>query len=58
MTAYKSKVYTQRPAYADFESPMKFEAIKNTAKKYKVEIEEHRPKIGIVQAEIQRIQKE
>lgn len=29
MTNYKSKVYTQKPAYADFESPAKFEAIKS-----------------------------
>lgn len=27
--AYKSKVYTQRPAYADFDAPAKFEAIKS-----------------------------
>lgn len=108
---YKSKVYTDRPPYADFEPPAKFEAIKSiiarrliehpkaicsysggadsdimidlieqtrslfnlppvkyvffntglemqatkdhvkaTAKKYGVEIEECRPKIGIVQA--------
>ncbi len=26
---YKSKVYTERPAYADFEAPAKFEAIKS-----------------------------
>lgn len=26
--AYKSKVYTDRPAYADFDSPQKFESIK------------------------------
>ncbi len=26
---YKSKVYTQRPAYADFDAPAKFEAIKS-----------------------------
>ena len=25
---YKSKVYTDRPAYADFDAPAKFEAIK------------------------------
>ena len=108
---YRSRVYTDRPAYADFEAPAKFEAIKSiiakhlrehpnsicsysggsdsdimidliertrklfdlypikyvffntglemqatkdhvkeTAKKYNVEIEEHRPKIGIVTA--------
>ncbi len=108
---YKSRVYTDRPAYADFEAPTKFEAIKSiiakrltehpraicsysggsdsdimidliertrdifrlpsikyvffntglemkatkdhvkeTAEKYGVEIEECRPKIGIVQA--------
>lgn len=108
---YKSRVYTDRPAYADFETPAKFEAIisiiakrlkqypkaicsysggadsdilidlieraramfelppvryvffntglemkatkdhvKATAKKYGVEIEECRPKVGIVQA--------
>ncbi len=28
-TTYKSKVYTNRPAYADFPAPMKFEAIKS-----------------------------
>lgn len=28
-TTYKSKVYTDRPAYADFDSPNKFEAIKS-----------------------------
>ncbi|MDR1630047.1 MAG: phosphoadenosine phosphosulfate reductase family protein [Oscillospiraceae bacterium] len=27
--AYKSKVYTDRPAYADFDAPAKFEAIKS-----------------------------
>jgi len=108
---YRSRVYTDRPAYADFEAPAKFEAIKSiiakrliehpnaicsysggadsdimidiiertrelfglppikyaffntglemkatkdhvrdTADKYKVEIEEHRPKIDIVTA--------
>lgn len=108
---YKSRVYTERPAYADYDAPEKFEAIKGiiihrliqhpkaicsysggadsdimidvieraramldlppikyvffntglemqatkdhvkaTAEKYGVEIEEHRPKIGIVQA--------
>ena len=26
---YKSKVYTDRPPYADFKSPAKFEAIKS-----------------------------
>ena len=26
---YKSKVYTDRPSYADFEAPAKFEAIKS-----------------------------
>ena len=26
---YKSKVYTDRPAYADFDAPAKFEAIKS-----------------------------
>ena len=26
-TTYKSRVYTDRPAYADFEPPQKFEAI-------------------------------
>lgn len=111
MEQYKSRVYTDRPAYADFEAPAKFEAIisiiakrlkqypkaicsysggadsdilidlieraratfelppvryvffntglemkatkdhvKATAKKYGVEIEECRPKVGIVQA--------
>ena len=28
-TEYKSKVYTDRPAYADFDAPRKFEAIKS-----------------------------
>lgn len=28
-TEYRSKVYTNRPAYADFEAPAKFEAIKS-----------------------------
>ena len=28
-TEYKSKVYTERPAYADFDAPAKFEAIKS-----------------------------
>lgn len=27
--AHKSKVYTDRPAYADFDAPAKFEAIKS-----------------------------
>lgn len=26
---FKSRVYTDRPAYADFEAPAKFEAIKS-----------------------------
>lgn len=29
MNAYKSKVYTDRPPYADFDAPHKFEAIKS-----------------------------
>lgn len=29
METYKSKVYTDRPAYADFDAPAKFEAIKS-----------------------------
>ena len=28
-TEYKSKVYTDRPAYADFDAPRKFEAVKS-----------------------------
>lgn len=28
-TTYKSKVYTQRPAYADFDAPAKFQAIQS-----------------------------
>ncbi len=28
-STYKSKVYTERPAYADFDAPQKFEAIKS-----------------------------
>ncbi len=80
---YKSKVYTERPAYADFDAPAKFTAIqsivakrikehprvikycffntglemkaiknhvKATEEKYGVEIEEVRPKVGIVRA--------
>ena len=34
---YKSKVYTDRPAYADFEAPAKFEAIKSIIAKRLVE---------------------
>ena len=74
---YKSRVYTDRPAYADFDPPAKFETIKSiiakrltqypnaicsysggsdsdhvkaTAEKYDVEIQEFRPKIGIVKS--------
>ena len=35
--AYKSKVYTQRPAYADFDAPAKFQAIQSIAAKHLVE---------------------
>lgn len=35
--AYKSKVYTDRPAYADFDAPHKFEAIKSIIAKRLVE---------------------
>lgn len=34
---YKSKVYTDRPAYADFEAPAKFEAIKTIIAKRLIE---------------------
>lgn len=33
---YKSRVYTDRPDYADFESPSKFEAIKSIIAKHLV----------------------
>lgn len=36
-TGYKSKVYTDRPAYADFDSPRKFEAIKSIIAKRLIE---------------------
>ena len=36
-TTYKSKVYTDRPAYADFDAPTKFEAIKSIIAKRLVE---------------------
>lgn len=36
-TTYKSKVYTERPAYADFDAPHKFEAIKSIIAKRLVE---------------------
>ena len=36
-TTYKSKVYTDRPAYADFDAPAKFEAIKSIIAKRLVE---------------------
>ncbi|MEM5769781.1 MAG: phosphoadenosine phosphosulfate reductase family protein, partial [Bacillota bacterium] len=36
-TTYKSKVYTDRPAYADFDAPRKFEAIKSIIAKRLVE---------------------
>lgn len=36
-TAFKSKVYTDRPAYADFSAPQKFEAIKSIIAKRLVE---------------------
>ena len=29
MEEYKSRVYTERPAYADFEAPAKFDAIRS-----------------------------
>jgi len=35
--AYKSKVYTDRPAYADFDAPHKFEAIKSIIAKRLIE---------------------
>jgi len=31
---YKSKVYTQRPAYADYDAPRKFESIRSIIEKY------------------------
>jgi len=34
---YKSKVYTDRPAYADFDAPAKFEAVKSIIAKRLVE---------------------
>lgn len=36
-STYKSKVYTDRPAYADFEAPAKFEAVKSIIAKRLVE---------------------
>ncbi|MDE5741849.1 MAG: hypothetical protein K2H90_05305, partial [Oscillospiraceae bacterium] len=33
---YKSRVYTDRPAYADFDAPAKFEAIKSIVGKHLV----------------------
>lgn len=36
-TVHKSKVYTDRPAYADFEAPQKFEAIKSIIAKRLIE---------------------
>ena len=36
-TEFKSRVYTERPAYADFEAPAKFEAIKSIIAKRLVE---------------------
>ena len=36
-TAFKSKVYTDRPAYADFDAPRKFEAIKSIIAKRLIE---------------------
>lgn len=32
---FRSKVYTDRPTYADFEAPAKFEAIKEFAERLK-----------------------
>lgn len=37
MKPYKSKVYTDRPAYADFDAPRKFEAIKSIIAKRLIE---------------------
>ncbi len=34
---YKSRVYTDRPAYADFNAPQKFEAIKSILAKRLIE---------------------
>ena len=34
---FKSKVYTDRPAYADFDAPAKFEAIKSIIAKRLIE---------------------
>lgn len=36
-TEYKSKVYTDRPAYADFDAPRKFEAVKSIIAKRLIE---------------------
>jgi 3'-phosphoadenosine 5'-phosphosulfate sulfotransferase (PAPS reductase)/FAD synthetase len=36
-TKYKSRVYTDRPAYADFDPPHKFEAIKSIIAKRLIE---------------------
>lgn len=37
MNEYRSKVYTDRPAYADFKSPLKFETIKSIIAKRLIE---------------------
>lgn len=59
---YKSRVYTDRPAYADlppvkyafFNTGLEMAATRNhvkaTAEKYGVEIATYRPKVGIVNA--------
>ena len=31
---YKSRVYTERPAYADFDAPAKFQAIQSIVAKH------------------------
>ena len=36
-TEFKSKVYTDRPKYADFDAPAKFEAIKSIVARRLVE---------------------
>ena len=36
-TEFKSRVYTDRPSYADFDAPAKFEAIKSIIAKRLIE---------------------
>jgi len=43
---YKSRVYTERPAYADFDAPNKFQAIQSIKYKEERRMAERKNKFG------------